>query len=51
LDDPVIDFQRWIGYWNGKSFDAARANEAASEEELATFAYRIILNMNGLRGN
>jgi hypothetical protein len=39
------------GLPNGKSFDAARSNEAEGESGPATFAYRIILNMNGLRGN
>ena len=37
-------------YWNGKSLDAARSNEAAGENAVATFACRIMLNMNGLRG-
>jgi hypothetical protein len=41
----------WLVYWNGKSFAAARSSEAARENGLATFAYRIILKMNGLRGN
>ena len=42
---------RWHREWNGKSFDTARSNEAAEENDLATFAYRIILNMNELRGH
>jgi hypothetical protein len=33
----------WLVYWNGKSFAAARSSEAAGENGLATFAYRIIL--------
>jgi hypothetical protein len=41
----------WFVYWNGKSFDAARSNEVPAENALVTFAYRITLNMNGLRGN
>jgi hypothetical protein len=39
-----------IVYRNGKSLDAARSNEAAGENAVATFACRIMLNMNGLRG-
>ena len=41
----------WLVNWNGKSFDAARSNEVAGKNRLGTFAHRIILNMNGLRGN
>ena len=41
----------WSVCWNGKSFDAARSNEAAGENAVATFAYRIMLNVKGLRGN
>jgi hypothetical protein len=37
-------------YWNGKSRDAARSDEAAGENAVATFARKIMLNMNGLRG-
>jgi hypothetical protein len=41
----------WLVCWNGKSLDAALSNEAADENAFATFAYRIILNMNELGGN
>jgi hypothetical protein len=41
----------WLVDWNGKSFDAARSNEAAGKNAVATFAYEIMLNMNGLRGS
>jgi hypothetical protein len=43
---------KWIAWvcWN-KSFDTARSNQTADERAVATFAYRITLNMNGLRGN
>jgi len=53
FDNPVGDVNRmdWLVYWNGKSFDAARSNEAVGENAVATFAYRMMLNMNGLRGN
>jgi hypothetical protein len=34
----------------GKGFDAALSNDAACENAVPTFAYEIILNMNGLRG-
>jgi hypothetical protein len=37
--------------WNGKSFDAACSKETADENAVATFAYEIMLNMNGLRGS
>jgi len=41
----------WIGwYWNRKSLDAARSNEAAGENAVATFACGIMLNINGFRG-
>ena len=50
--NPVRDVHRMdrLVYWNGKSLDAARSNEAAGENAVATFACRIMLNMNGLRG-
>lgn len=52
FDNPVgVHRMDWLVYWNGKSFDAARSNEAADENAVATFAYRIMLNINGLRGN
>jgi hypothetical protein len=35
--------------WNGKSFGAIRSNEAADEHAVATFAYRIMLNVRGLQ--
>jgi hypothetical protein len=41
----------WLVGWNSKSFDASRSNEAVSDNRLATFAYRIILDTSGLRGN
>jgi hypothetical protein len=45
---PQMD---WFVCWNGKTFDAARSNEAADENAVATFAYRIMLNVRGLQGN
>lgn len=53
FDNPVgaVDRLDWLVYWNGKSFDAARSNEAADENAVATFAYRIMLNVRGLQGN
>jgi len=41
----------WLVCWNGKSFDAARSNEAADENAVATFAYRIMLNVRGFQRN
>jgi hypothetical protein len=41
----------WLACLNGKSFDAARSNEAAAENAVSTFAHRIMLNVSGLRGN
>jgi hypothetical protein len=38
----------WLVCWNGKNFDAARSSEAANESALATFAYRIMLNVRRL---
>jgi hypothetical protein len=35
--------------WNGKGLDAARSNEVAGENTVATFACRIMLNVKGLR--
>jgi len=35
--------------WDGRSFDAARSKAAPGENAVATFAYSIMLNMNGLR--
>ncbi len=35
--------------WNGRSFEAARSNEAEDENTVATFAYRIMLNVRELR--
>jgi hypothetical protein len=35
--------------WNGKCFDAARSNEATGENAVATFAFRMMFNMNALR--
>jgi hypothetical protein len=37
----------WLVRWTGKSFDAARSNEAADESGVATSACRIMLNMTG----
>ena len=53
FDNPVGDVHQmdWLVCWNGKSFDAARSNEAADENAVATFAYRIMLNVRGLQGN
>ncbi len=50
-DHKRYSAMNWLVYWNGKSFDEARSNEEARENGLTTFAYRIILNMNGLRAN
>jgi hypothetical protein len=41
----------WLVCWNGKSFGAARSSEAADENAVATFAYRIMLDVRGLRGD
>jgi hypothetical protein len=41
----------WLVWWNGKSLDAGRSNEAADDNAVATFAYRIMLNVRGLQGN
>jgi hypothetical protein len=53
FENPVGDVHQmnWLVCWNGKSFDAARSNEAASENSLATFAYENMLRMNGLPEN
>jgi hypothetical protein len=40
----------WFTHCNGKSFEAARSNQSAGKNALVTFAYRIMLNMNALRG-
>jgi len=37
--------------WNGKSIDAARSHEAVDENAVATFAYKMMLNLRGLQGN
>jgi hypothetical protein len=47
---PRLGWQ-WERRWNGKSFDAVRFAARGGSDAVPTFAYRIILNMNGLRGN
>ena len=37
------------GLLERQSFDVARSNEAADENAVATFAYRIMLNVRGCR--
>jgi hypothetical protein len=53
FDNPVggVHQMNWLVCWNGKSFDSARSNEAADDNAVATFAYRIMLNVRGLQGN
>jgi hypothetical protein len=49
FDNPVGDVHQmdcWVR-WTGKSFDAARSNEAADESAVRDFACRIMLNMTG----
>jgi hypothetical protein len=50
-NDPVGDLHQmdWLVCRNGKSFDAPRANDAAGEDAVATFACEIMLNMNGCK--
>jgi hypothetical protein len=38
-----------IGLRQGQEFGAIRSNEAADENAVATFAYRIVLNVRGLQ--
>ena len=40
----------WVVCWNGESLNTARSNEATDENAVATFAYRIMLNVRVLQG-
>jgi hypothetical protein len=40
-----------IGPLDGKSFGANRSNDVQMKNAVSTFAYRIMLNKIGLRGN